>query len=436
MSKQDDLKAAMLNVYKSVGEEVGYWAHYFLREINRKGALKTAKHLLEATESGAYSKGFEALRAAGRLDLSLEAVVLRREFQSLFTNQELSEATRRLQWVGPRAIEDITGELNRRAQGRPIGTLQEIRSRRHGSSRILTRNLFDKRSTFDGRYAYHIGGRTELQFNVGFETLSHQEVFRHGVAFSLEPSRNLPSIDPLIPKIERFNEYVRIHREALGDFRMWHFVNHEGEGEDYEPAPIPVELVTRGAFIFLGKRQPAANVDVGLILVDFDALLPLYVFVESNEVFPVVPNAAGTFSFVPGCTIKPSSTRAAVKARSIDVVLRHNDVQLALFDHINGLQPGEVATEVNTGNGTKVDLGRKRGDSYWFYEIKTAISARMCIREAMGQLFEYAFLARRQRGNSPRYCLGSRPLIRARSHISEQSGRDSKYLFTISSLTW
>jgi hypothetical protein len=149
--------------------------------------------------------------------------------------------------------------------------------------------------------------------------------------------------------------------------------------------------VKRGAFIFLGKRQPAANVDVGVILDDFDALLPLYEFVESNKVFPVVPNTAGTFSFVPGCTIKPSSTKAAVEARTIDIVLRHNDIQLALFDYINGLQPGEVATEVSTGNGTKVDLGRKRGDGYWFYEIKTALSARLCIREAMGQLFEYAF---------------------------------------------
>src|SRR5216683_3412248 len=34
-------------------------------------------------------------------------------------------------------------------------------------------------------------------------------------------------------------------------------------------------------------------------------------------------------------------------------------------------------------------VNRKR--NYWFYEIKIAESARACIREALGQLLEYAF---------------------------------------------
>jgi hypothetical protein len=29
-------------------------------------------------------------------------------------------------------------------------------------------------------------------------------------------------------------------------------------------------------------------------------------------------------------------------------------------------------------------------DGYWVYEIKTAGSARLCVREAVGQLLEYA----------------------------------------------
>jgi hypothetical protein len=30
-------------------------------------------------------------------------------------------------------------------------------------------------------------------------------------------------------------------------------------------------------------------------------------------------------------------------------------------------------------------------NEYWFYEIKTAQSPRACLREAIGQLLEYAF---------------------------------------------
>lgn len=36
------------------------------------------------------------------------------------------------------------------------------------------------------------------------------------------------------------------------------------------------------------------------------------------------------------------------------------------------------------------------GDRYWFYEIKTALSARACIREALAQLLEYSYWPRAQ----------------------------------------
>ena len=38
-----------------------------------------------------------------------------------------------------------------------------------------------------------------------------------------------------------------------------------------------------------------------------------------------------------------------------------------------------------------VDAVVRRLDEYWFYEIKTDSSPRACIREAIGQLLEYAF---------------------------------------------
>ena len=50
-----------------------------------------------------------------------------------------------------------------------------------------------------------------------------------------------------------------------------------------------------------------------------------------------------------------------------------------------------VGTELASGVGTSVDLVVCRPDGYWFYEIKTAHSPRACIREALGQLLEYAF---------------------------------------------
>ena len=50
-----------------------------------------------------------------------------------------------------------------------------------------------------------------------------------------------------------------------------------------------------------------------------------------------------------------------------------------------------VGDEQQSGVGTKVDVVVRRRKGYWFYEIKTANSPRICLRQAIGQLLEYAF---------------------------------------------
>jgi hypothetical protein len=53
--------------------------------------------------------------------------------------------------------------------------------------------------------------------------------------------------------------------------------------------------------------------------------------------------------------------------------------------------PDNVGTELPSGVGTKVDIVVRRENLYWFYEIKTAMTPRACLREALGQLLEYAY---------------------------------------------
>ena len=50
-----------------------------------------------------------------------------------------------------------------------------------------------------------------------------------------------------------------------------------------------------------------------------------------------------------------------------------------------------VGAENASGIGTRIDVLVRRGNEYWFYEIKTAQSPRACLRQAVGQLLEYAF---------------------------------------------
>jgi hypothetical protein len=287
------------------------------------------------------------------------------------------------------SIFEIATELNKRSEGHPIGRLQHLRREllRH---RVATHKLFDSRAIFD-RYAFHFGGRSELQFNIGFESVDNQEYLRHGVAFSLELNRNLPEIDPLVPKIARFNEFLRVYPDVLSDLRMWYH-SAGASSTKYPPTAIPPEIIKPGVFIFLGRLQPPAQPDLGLILDDFDRLLPLYRFVESDDCYPVISEVGGGFHFSPGCSVRPSATRTSIVARQIDVVLRHNDLQVGLCSCLSTVY-GErsVGAEQGTGTGARMDVVVRLGDRYWFYEIKTGTSARACIRDALAQLIEYSY---------------------------------------------
>ena len=295
----------------------------------------------------------------------------------------------------PRALtlQEVITELNALAPDHDIGTLPEWRRTRHGLTRIPAATLFFSTVEPDRGWAFHAGGLTELQFNVGFEEIDGQPVFRHGAAFSLQPTRELPDIAPLVPKIERFNEYLRVYPSAFEDLSMWHW--HKGRrSENYGVRLIPGELITRDTFIFLGTQQPANQIDVDWILKDFDRLLPLYQFVEGTLTFPGPSNASLTFEWTPGNKARAPRTTYTREELSVDKALRHNVVQAALFEHLESIHGKNNASgEQSFGNGTRVDVAIRDGDGtkYVYYELKTGLSARSCIRDAIGQLLEYSY---------------------------------------------
>ena len=83
----------MLAVYRSALRECGYRATRFLQEVNERGGLATAKYLLQKP---GLSDGLTALWQHGRLDVSMEALVLREPWCSLFSQEELATAKTRL----------------------------------------------------------------------------------------------------------------------------------------------------------------------------------------------------------------------------------------------------------------------------------------------------------------------------------------------------
>ena len=292
-------------------------------------------------------------------------------------------------------IADVAATLNDLAPGHPIGQLQDIRKDLNGLEKRPTGKLFSGK-TITPNWAAHYGGRTELQFNIGREESDAGEVLRHGVAFSFETSQALPTIDVLVPKVGLFNDYLRSNVGDFADMRMWHW--DTSRGPDRRPGPVPEEFVTEGVFVFMGKCQPADSIDHELILTDFDRLLPLYRYVQSggaSEPIPLPPRTG--FEFRAGCPPKAVAATATFAAKVLDIDLRHNLLSDKLVQQLIAQYGVEnVSAEQPSGAGTRIDAVVRRRDQHWFYEIKTARSPRVCIREALGQLLEYGYWPRGQ----------------------------------------
>lgn len=284
---------------------------------------------------------------------------------------------------------ELAREISSGAIGRPIGKLQAKRANWKNKTRIP--RLFDGRSVRE-KWAFHVGGLVELQFNIGFEEIDDRDVFRHGIAFSLKPTRYTADIGAFEPRIRKFNRYLDNNPKAYADLSMWYFMDYE-RSATFAPMPIPESLISRRPFIMLGAICPVDAVNVETVLDDFDRLMPLYEYVEGDTDFSArQTQKVRNFEWSPGN--KPRVVQASFERpeRNIDAVLRHNKIQAALFTYLKSVHGEDnVSGEQDCGNGTHIDIAARSGSHYIYYEIKTGLSARSCIRQAFGQLMEYGF---------------------------------------------
>ncbi|MCU1732895.1 MULTISPECIES: hypothetical protein [unclassified Pseudomonas] len=99
-SLEDQFHAAMLNIYESAARlKPPYRATRFLQMVQSSGGKNTADQLLASANP---SQGFTELflRGEDNLKLSVEYLVLQDRWRSLFTEEQLSIAHKRLRQVG------------------------------------------------------------------------------------------------------------------------------------------------------------------------------------------------------------------------------------------------------------------------------------------------------------------------------------------------
>jgi len=94
MPEADEIEfhQAMVRIYAEA-KKVNYNATRFIQMVGNEWGLASAHQLLRGALP---SEGFETLRSVGRLDLTVEAHVLKPEFRRLFSPDELAVARTRL----------------------------------------------------------------------------------------------------------------------------------------------------------------------------------------------------------------------------------------------------------------------------------------------------------------------------------------------------
>jgi hypothetical protein len=87
----------MIDIYEKAKRETGYNATRFLQMVSEIGGPAAARRLLA---SPVVSDGFTALWERGRLDLTVETLMLREQYRELFSEDELDGAAARLAAYG------------------------------------------------------------------------------------------------------------------------------------------------------------------------------------------------------------------------------------------------------------------------------------------------------------------------------------------------
>jgi hypothetical protein len=269
-------------------------------------------------------------------------------------------------------------------------------ARRQVHSRIRARSLFDPEKQYEG-FAFHWGGNAEIQMNLGLE--EGGERVRVGVAFSMEMP-HLGTFAEIKPRIERFNAWVEDKPSLTSnmDFCYWQPRHREDLRKAFPAGVVPAAAIKDEVFVFMGKVLPWQNVDPVRILDYLESLLPIYMLVEGTDpVPPVQPKntkpvvllqkAEGNRAPHPLSRSTPSRRPPEAITDPRDI---HRRIEHALYQELIREFDVVRSNEVLSEYGTEVDMVVDTPDGPIFFEIKEADSLRICLREALGQILEYA----------------------------------------------
>lgn len=380
--------------------------------LKRHGALKAAERMVLQR---APSVGFEVLEEAGLQQLSFEAIIDR--FAEEFSPEAVAAARARLNGEPP---PKFAGEKRMQAPA-AVATLSEdaneLLSAFHLPEAWFLENWMPRYESVTRAIAEAlVAGRPHETVDTLWKT---QE---NGISHAGSGMINFDSVDGLR------DELASLSMEIYEDGSPEHFelvvAQFEQWREQQRVLKVPRLLVAR-AFAGIHPSRYHTTVDsakntsicrwfavhTGFVAPDSGnwaaSALALTTHLDSihdfksdlhRNVFPwfvidqlrTEPNSPRPPA---GHTPRPAETMAQYSPERRAIALRHNLLQQHLYDALLAEFPGEyVKTEYPTGRGGYADAVVIDGDgALHLYEIKVTEFALLAVRQAMGQLLEYAY---------------------------------------------
>jgi DNA phosphorothioation-dependent restriction protein DptF len=149
----------MISIYNKAKKELGYNATRLLHLISSSDGVKAAKNLV--SKSGT-SEGFEVLWESGRLDLSVEALVIKVEFRELFTVDEINICKSRLKAANFQ-IEELEEKENERTI---IDNINEKKAKENNHKYFVKKSIkveYPKRKLLQSENGFNCGLLFELK---------------------------------------------------------------------------------------------------------------------------------------------------------------------------------------------------------------------------------------------------------------------------------
>lgn len=201
-------------------------------------------------------------------------------------------------------IREIAEIINERTKNNNylFGSLQYLRKAKYG--RVGSFLPFPKRNIKDkgrGNYAFHSGGISELQFNIGKLASNGGDYFRYGLAFNLRRGKSLHyPMQHFESRVKRFDDFFSTHKNYFKNLEMWYVDNNNKYEYCENVRRISPKYFSYGNFIFIGKsfKKPIPKVnsrDISIVINEFDRLMKLYIYVEDLRTNKIITKVAGTF---------------------------------------------------------------------------------------------------------------------------------------------